>query len=82
MLAEEIPCNKLYVDLIVTYILRHKVKKENLHIKAVTMINPVTVWFEVVRYDDKIAINIANLAETIWLSRYPMPIEIMYDQGK
>ena len=46
------------------------------------MINPVTVWFEVVRYDDKIAINIANLAETIWLSRYPMPIEIMYDQGK
>ena len=46
------------------------------------MIDPVTGWFEVVRYDDKRAITIANLVETTWLSRYPRPIEIMYDQGK
>ena len=26
--------------------------------------------------------SIANLVETMWLSRYPRPIEIMYDQGK
>ena len=46
------------------------------------MINPVTGWFEVVWYDDQITINIANLVETTWLSRYPRPIEITYDQGK
>ena len=46
------------------------------------MINPVTGWFEVVQYDDKTAINIANLVETTWMSRYPRPIEITYDQGK
>ena len=46
------------------------------------MIDTVTGWFEVVQYDDKRAITIANLVETTWMSRYPRPIEIVYDQGK
>ena len=46
------------------------------------MIDPVTGRFEIVQYDDKIAITIANLVETTWMSRYPGPIEITYDQGK
>ena len=29
----------------------------------------------------KRAISIANLVETAWLSRYPRPVEITYDQG-
>ena len=45
------------------------------------MINPVTGWFEIAQYNDKIAISIANLVETTWLSIYPRPIEITYDQG-
>ena len=45
------------------------------------MIDPVTGWFEFVRYNDKIEITIVNLVETTWLSRYPRPIEITYDQG-
>ena len=44
------------------------------------MIYFIIGWFEVVRYDDKIAITIANFVETMWLSRYPIPIEITYDQ--
>ena len=35
------------------------------------MIDTVTGWFEFLRYDDKRAITIANLVETMWLSRYP-----------
>ena len=27
-------------------------------------------------------ITIANFVETVWLSRYPIPIEMTYDQGK
>ena len=46
------------------------------------MIDLVTGWFEVLRYDDKREVTIANLVETKWLSRYPRPIEIMYDEGK
>ena len=70
------------MDLIGHYVIRRKEKKENLHLKAVTMIDPVTLWFESVQYDDKRAIIIINLVETTWLSRYLRPIEITYDQGK
>ena len=81
-LAEEIPWNKLCVDLIGPDVIRRKGKKDNLHIKSVTMINHVTGLFEVVWCDDKRAITIANLVESMWLYRYPIPIEITYDQGK
>ena len=46
------------------------------------MIDAETGWLEIVRYDDKRTITIANLVENMWLSRYPRPIEIVYDQGK
>ena len=46
------------------------------------MIDPITGWFEVVLYDDIIAITITNLVETTLLSRYPRPIEITYDQWR
>ena len=46
------------------------------------MIDPVTGWFEVTQYNDKIAMEIAKLVETTLLSRYPRPMDITYDQGK
>ena len=36
------------------------------------MINTVTVWFEIVQYDDKREITISNLVETTWLSRHKL----------
>ena len=46
------------------------------------IIDPVTAWFEIAQYDDKILIFFSNLVETTWISRYPRAIESMYDQGK
>ena len=46
------------------------------------MIDPVTGWFEVTQYNKKRAMAIAKLVETTWLSRYPRPMDITYDQGK
>ena len=43
------------------------------------MIYHVTGWFEIVQHDDKMAIIIKNLVETMWLYIYPRPIEITYD---
>ena len=60
---------------------RIKGKKENLNINAVTMIDPVTGWFKIMQYDIKRVISTAELIETTWLTRYPKPTEIMYDQG-
>ena len=45
------------------------------------IIDPVTGWFELAQYEDKRSISIAKLVKTTWMSRYPIPIEIMYDQG-
>ena len=42
-LAEEIPWNEILVDLIETYVIRRNGRKENLHLKFVTMIDPITV---------------------------------------
>ena len=62
------------MGVVAPYVIMTKGKKENLRLKAVTMIDPVTIWFEIVQYNDKIAINIANLVETKWLFIYPRPI--------
>ena len=70
------------VDLLGPYVIRRNSKKEKLHLKAVTVNNTVTGWFKIAKYEDKRAISIANLIETLRLSRWPKPIEIMYNQGK
>ena len=45
------------------------------------MIATVTGWFGIMQSSDKREISIANLVETMWMYRYPRPMEIMYDQG-
>ena len=50
---EETTWNKICVYLIVPYVIRRNGKKENLHLKSVTVIHPVTGWFEIDEYDDK-----------------------------
>ena len=45
------------------------------------MVDPVTGWFGMKKYDLKRAIKFTNLAETIYLTRYPYQEEIKYDQG-
>ena len=44
------------------------------------MTYPVTRWFEIAKYHNKIELSITNLVEITWLYRYPSPTEIMYDQ--
>ena len=79
-LEEETPRNKLCVDLIGPYKIRRK-GKDPLILKAVTIIDPLTGWFEVIQYSNKKAMTIANFVETLWLVRYPWTVEITYDQG-
>lgn len=78
--ADAIPWERLCVDLIGEYKIARKGKK-TLKMKAVTMIDPATGWFEIIRYPDKRAITIANIVEQTWLSRYPWPTLITYDRG-
>ena len=45
------------------------------------MIHAVTGWVKITQYNNKRVITILNLVETTWLTKDPLPIEIMYDQG-
>ena len=77
---KETPWNKLCVDLIGLYKIRRKFN-DPLILKSVTIIDPVTKWFEVTQYSDNKSMTTVKLVETTWLVLYPCPIEITYDQG-
>ena len=58
-----------------------RIGQEDLELKAVTMIDPATSWFEVVQYDDKKAMTVANIVENTWLTRYHRPDICTMDRG-
>ena len=60
--------NKIFVDLIFPDKL-HRKQKGHLILKTVTMIEPVTIWFELMQYDDKRAMAIEKSVENMWLYR-------------
>ena len=49
---------KICVDILGPHIMRGKLQKETLDIKAITMIDPVTGWFEITQYNNKRVISI------------------------
>jgi len=51
-------------------------------LKAVTMIDPATGWFEIAECDDKRSVSIADIAERTWLNRCPWPDLVNLDRGK
>ena len=79
--AESCPWEKLCVDMIGPYTIKRKGKKP-LKLWCVTMIDPATSWFEMAEVKDKEAITVASIVEQVWLTRYPWPSIIIFDQGK
>ena len=80
--AECQPWEKVCIDLIGPYTLKPKGRgRKTLKLWCVTMIDPATGWFEMREIKNKKPINIANIFEQTWLTRYPWPVEITYDRG-
>ena len=49
--------------------------------KCVSIVDPLTGWFEMHLFGDKKSITVANIVEQQWLSRYPWPTQITFDRG-
>jgi transposase InsO family protein len=49
---------------------------------ALTIIDTVTNLVELVRLDNKTSAHVSMQFENNWLSRYPLPVNCIYDQGK
>jgi len=46
-----------------------------------TIIDIASGWFEVVEIKNKIAKHIGIMLDRIWFSRYPRPVQCIYDNG-
>jgi hypothetical protein len=67
------------VDLLGPFTIRTPAKAHSL--LALTMIDPATGWFEIVKATNKSATSIQDLFHNTWLARYPRPQFIVFDDG-
>jgi hypothetical protein len=79
-LAEENPWDTLCVDLIGPYKIERK-GKTDLKLWCLTMIDPVTGWFEMKQIPNKTAAEVADICESTWFTRCPLPQRITLDRG-
>ena len=77
--AETIPWKRVNVDLIGPYTVGKGKSKHEL--RCMTMIDPVTGWFEIMEIESKRADYVANYFKDRWLSRYPWPTRVIYNRG-
>ena len=86
---DHFPANKLEVtlweflcvDMIGLYKIDRKGKKP-LELWCVTMIDPVTGWFEIREVPGTKRVDfVANIVEQAWLTRYPWPQKVILDRG-
>lgn len=78
--VEDTPWETVHIDLYGP----KKIRRTNgppIDFKVVTMIDPVTGWFEMCSFDDKQPETILNILEYQWLARYPRPNKIIADRG-
>jgi len=73
------PFHDIAVDLIGPWAIT--VNNQNIKFQALTAVDPVTTLSETVIVDNKTARHVAHKFETLWLHRYPRPVNCIYDQG-
>jgi hypothetical protein len=73
------PWNRVDVDLIGPFSV--KTPEGTLKLQALTMIDPSTGWFEIKALDNPKAATVMAAMDDTWLSRYPRPQIVGYDNG-
>ena len=81
-IAEDIPWERLCIDLIGPYTVGDPKKKDFATLHCLTMIDPATGWFEIAEIPSKSADEVAIVLELTWLTRYPWPTEVILDRGR
>ena len=76
-----IPWNRVNVDAIGPYTVRLKGTKRTVELRAITMIDPATGWFEIAAIDAPTADECMRAMDDVWINRYPRPKYIGVDNG-
>ncbi len=78
--AETEPWKRVNVDLIGPYSIN--TKKRKVQLRAMTMIDPATGWFEIAPITEPNSDSCQRAFDSQWLARYPRPQEVGFDNGK
>ena len=73
------PWHTVQIDTIGPYSQSENVSSKKYY--AITMIDPVTGWFEIFDNTTKSSKETARGFDRVWLCRYPRPREVIFDQG-
>lgn len=73
------PWNRVNIDMIGPLTVQTPTKSYTL--KALTMIDPATGWFEVKDVPDATADTCMKVFDNVWLTRYPRPQYLGFDNG-
>ena len=57
-------------------------KDKDAYLQAITMIDPVMGWIEILSVPEARADLVTNQVELAWLTRYPLPNKITVDRVK
>ena len=76
---ESEPWDRVNIDMIGPFTVKTPTRK--LKLRAITMIDPATGWFEVKDIADPTALACQNAFDDIWIARYPRPQYIGFDNG-
>ena len=79
--VDGIPWNTVAVDTIGPWTLRTPWSNGELKFHALTIIDQVTNYCEIIRIDHMTAAHVAMQFENHWLARYPKPNTCIFDQG-
>ena len=79
-LTESTSWKLLCMDLVGSYTVTLENNKES-PLNSMTFIDPTNGWFEVCEISNKTSVKISHLLDHIWLSRYPHPERIIFDNG-
>lgn len=75
-----VPWNRVNIDMIGPWSV-HTADGKTHKLTALTMIDPATGWFEIAEVPKIDSKSCADAFDDVWLSRYPRPQHIGYDNG-
>ena len=80
--AEVTPWKRVNVDLVGPYNITPKNSNKSYEFRAMTMIDPVTCWFEMAPIITPNSETTQAVFDSYWLAQYPRPKEVGFDNGK
>ena len=79
--VELIPWDTLCIDLVDPYTVTDQKGNDRI-LNAMTFVDPATGWFEIAEIlTDKTSARISQIFNNTWLSRYPRPRKVIFDNG-